>query len=95
MTGIPKPRNPKSSHPKSEEEWLRQGAAKPSELNGNKPKKTKRIRVTVGIPEALYSEVVNLINKELTSPPLSHWIVAAIKEKVERETDKDLKDVGS
>jgi len=86
MAGIPKP-------PKTEEVWLNEGAGRVAEFKKTaKPAKERKKRekkdteaVLTRIPRELFSRMKTIIDNEGTGIPMSHWIVEAIKRRVETD----------
>jgi hypothetical protein len=83
MKGIPK-------IPKTEEAWLKEGAGREAEFKTTANKRKKRLKkdmepVLTRIPRELFNRMKELINASGTETPLSHWIVEAIKRRVEND----------
>lgn len=89
MTGIPK-------IPKTEEAWLKEGAGRETEFKKTSGERKKRLKkdtepVLTRIPRELFNRMKTLIDAEGTGTPLSHWIVEAIKRRVEEDEKSNYK----
>ncbi len=76
--------------PKTEDEWLKAGAAKQEEFKKQTKERKKRQKkeleqVLVRIPRELHSRMITLIESSGTGIPTSHWVVEAIRRRVEED----------
>ncbi len=76
--------------PKTEDEWLKEGAAKQEEFRRQAKERKKRQKkdleqVLVRVPRELHSRMMALIESSGTGVPTSHWVVEAIRRRVEED----------
>ncbi|MDZ4877020.1 MAG: hypothetical protein CLLPBCKN_006455 [Chroococcidiopsis cubana SAG 39.79] len=76
--------------PKTEDQWLKEGAAKQDEFKTPLRERKKRQKkdlepVLVRVPRDLHQRMMRLIDSSGTGIPTSHWIVEAIRRRVEED----------